>query len=282
MCEFCVFWIWNLCIFSKLKSLNEIVSQNLILTVRPNWFICPESIIHHPPLGFRSPKWNCKATETEGGMGEVGGGRLAMPGTSSGGGTPAERRQQILETTLQAVKRCQVSISANRSLIFKKHFLGEVWWQAGVGHWGKWWGAGLADQVKLEASWDLNSCCCRLELVLGHGMREPGAPSLGLAVMRFLLKRKTYKILSQSEMSKIWSARKTLDQGTVGGFGEWWDPLFNVQCPILYSWNSWVKFTSFYSLTFMCRRALFWTSMNTRGTSFYQVWPQTKEGAGPG
>ena len=25
-----------------------------------------------------------------------------------------------------------------------------------------------------------------MELVLGHGMREPGAPSLGVAVMRFL------------------------------------------------------------------------------------------------
>ena len=33
-----------------------------------------------------------------------------MPGTSNGG-TPAERRQEILETTLQAVKRCQVSIT---------------------------------------------------------------------------------------------------------------------------------------------------------------------------
>ena len=66
-------------------------------------------------------------------MGEVGGGRLAMPaGSTSGGGTPAERRQQILETTLQAVKRCQVSISAIRSLITRN--TGEVWWQAGVGH----------------------------------------------------------------------------------------------------------------------------------------------------
>ena len=37
-------------------------------------------------------------------MGEVGGARL----TTSSGGTPAERRQEILETTLQAVKRCQV------------------------------------------------------------------------------------------------------------------------------------------------------------------------------
>ena len=54
-------------------------------------------------------------------MGEVGGGRLAMPaGSTSGGGTPAERRQQILETTLQAVKRCQVSIIAIRSLITRK------------------------------------------------------------------------------------------------------------------------------------------------------------------
>ena len=40
-----------------------------------------------------------------------------MPGTSSsGGGTPAERRQQILETTLQAVKRCQVSIICKHKL----------------------------------------------------------------------------------------------------------------------------------------------------------------------
>ena len=85
------------------------------------WLICPESTIQYTPQGFRSPKWNCKATEIVGGMGEVGGGRLAMPaGSTSGGGTPAERRQQILETTLQAVKRCQVSIIAIRSLITRK------------------------------------------------------------------------------------------------------------------------------------------------------------------
>ena len=36
-------------------------------------------------------------------MGEVGGSRL-----STIGGTPAERRQEILETTHQAVKRCQL------------------------------------------------------------------------------------------------------------------------------------------------------------------------------
>ena len=41
---------------------------------------------------------------TKGGMGEVGGSRMANLG-----GSPAERRQEILETTLQAVKRCQVS-----------------------------------------------------------------------------------------------------------------------------------------------------------------------------
>ena len=40
-----------------------------------------------------------------------------MAGTSnSGGGTPAERRQQILETTLQAVKRCQVCIICDQKL----------------------------------------------------------------------------------------------------------------------------------------------------------------------
>ena len=38
-------------------------------------------------------------------MGEVGGARLA-----NCGGSPAERRQEILETTLQAVKRCQVLV----------------------------------------------------------------------------------------------------------------------------------------------------------------------------
>ena len=72
--------------------------------------------IYYPPRssGFQITKmrlwsWVPSATQSVGGMGEVGGGRLAMPGTS--GGTPAERRQEILETTLQAVKRCQVSIT---------------------------------------------------------------------------------------------------------------------------------------------------------------------------
>ena len=35
------------------------------------------------------------------------------------GGTPAERRQEILETTLQAVKRCQVmSFKMRKNLVF--------------------------------------------------------------------------------------------------------------------------------------------------------------------
>ena len=146
-------------------------------------------------------------------MGELGGGRLAMPGTSSGG-TPAERRQEILETTLQAVKRCQVSVIWDAD---PEQFLGEVWGQAGVGHWGKWRGAGLADQVKLEVSWYFNSCC-RLELVLGHGMREPGAPSLGLAVMRFFKnKRKTYKILFSLRNVKDLVSQKHFGPGDSGG-----------------------------------------------------------------
>ena len=55
------------------------------------------------------------STETEGGfeMGEVGGARMANLG-----GSPAERRQEILETTLQAVKRCQVSITVRKNLVF--------------------------------------------------------------------------------------------------------------------------------------------------------------------
>ena len=47
-------------------------------------------------------------------MGEVGGARL----TTSSGGTPAERRQEILETTLQAVKRCQVQIIVTENHVF--------------------------------------------------------------------------------------------------------------------------------------------------------------------
>ena len=53
-----------------------------------------------------------------------------MPGTSNGG-TPAERRQEILETTLQAVKHCQVPVICDAD---PEHFLGEVWGQTGVGH----------------------------------------------------------------------------------------------------------------------------------------------------
>lgn len=46
-------------------------------------------------------------------MGEVGGARLA-----NCGGSPAERRQEILETTLQAVKRCQVLVIVRKNLVF--------------------------------------------------------------------------------------------------------------------------------------------------------------------
>ena len=64
-------------------------------------------------------------------MGEVGGARL----TTSSGGTPAERRQEILETTLQAVKRCQVWIIVTENHVFyPKHFSGEIWGKAGTGH----------------------------------------------------------------------------------------------------------------------------------------------------
>ena len=42
----------------------------------------------------------------QGEQGEQGGARLTN--MNSGGGTPAERRQEILDTTLKAVKRCQV------------------------------------------------------------------------------------------------------------------------------------------------------------------------------
>ena len=100
---------------------------------------------HHTLLNFRSLKWNCKCkVSVEGtGMGEVGGSRL-----STIGGTPAERRQEILETTLQAVKRCQVYKSWWRTSMFNQGtFLGEVWGETRVGHRGQWWGAGLAHQV---------------------------------------------------------------------------------------------------------------------------------------
>jgi len=108
-------------------------------------------------------------------MGEVGGARL----TTSSGGTPAERRQEILETTLQAVKRCQVRYGGKQELA-------------------------------TEGSDEVQGLLTRLELVLGHGMREPGAPSLGLAVMRNVKDLVSQKDFGPGDTGGIWRMARTI------------------------------------------------------------------------
>ena len=87
-----------------------------------------------------------------------------------GGRTPtaAERRQEILEVALQAVKRCQVS-----------PFTSSLNYLAQVRYGGK-------QELATEGSEEGQELLTRVELVLGHGMKEPGGgPSLGLAMMRW-------------------------------------------------------------------------------------------------
>ena len=77
-------------------------------------------------------------------------------------GTQAERRQEILETTHQAVKRCQVRY-------------------------------GSMQELATEGSDEVQGLLTTLELVLSHGMREPGDSGSIWRMVRTILNKEEYQ-----------------------------------------------------------------------------------------